>query len=188
MRAFCKVAPGVPKMVSFLLGARFLSYSSANYVHVCTSTHSTLIFQSPCHAMVASNFYVPPKNLLAFFSSGAHRYYVYRLQSSTNYVFVVVQANMLEGGGKTPILSPLELEDIGFKIVVYPLSLVGVSIRAMQVYIQQRLFFEKMRLLAGFSFLVVACKLLSILPEEVFICSALWKFQLYISLVPRRMH
>ncbi|KAG0613270.1 hypothetical protein M758_6G089500 [Ceratodon purpureus] len=41
-------------------------------------------------------------------------------------------ANMLEGGGKTPILSPLELEDIGFKIVVYPLSLVGVSIRAMQ--------------------------------------------------------
>lgn len=41
-------------------------------------------------------------------------------------------ANMLEGGGKTPILSPLELEDIGFKIVAYPLSLVGVSIRAMQ--------------------------------------------------------
>lgn len=41
-------------------------------------------------------------------------------------------ANMLEGGGKTPILSPLELEDVGFKIVVYPLSLVGVSIRAMQ--------------------------------------------------------
>lgn len=40
---------------------------------------------------------------------------------------------MLEGGGKTPILSPLELEDIGFKIVAYPLSLVGVSIRAMQV-------------------------------------------------------
>uniref|UniRef100_A0A9I9DFK5 Isocitrate lyase n=1 Tax=Cucumis melo TaxID=3656 RepID=A0A9I9DFK5_CUCME len=41
-------------------------------------------------------------------------------------------ANMLEGGGKTPILSPLELEEMGFKIVAYPLSLVGVSIRAMQ--------------------------------------------------------
>lgn len=41
---------------------------------------------------------------------------------------------MLEGGGKTPILSPMELEDIGFKIVAYPLSLVGVSIRAMQVF------------------------------------------------------
>nr|ACJ85717.1 unknown [Medicago truncatula]AFK36524.1 unknown [Medicago truncatula] len=41
-------------------------------------------------------------------------------------------ANMLEGGGKTSILTPLELEDIGYKIVAYPLSLIGVSIRAMQ--------------------------------------------------------
>eukprot|EP01018_Ginkgo_biloba_P032836 Gb_35353 [translate_table: standard] len=41
-------------------------------------------------------------------------------------------ANMLEGGGKTPLLSPIELEEIGFKIVCYPLSLLGVSIRAMQ--------------------------------------------------------
>lgn len=40
---------------------------------------------------------------------------------------------MLEGGGKTPILNPLELAEIGYKVVVYPLSLVGVSIRAMQV-------------------------------------------------------
>lgn len=44
-----------------------------------------------------------------------------------------VQANMLEGGGRTPILSPIDLEDIGYKIVAYPLSLMGVSIRAMQV-------------------------------------------------------
>ncbi|KAH7573390.1 hypothetical protein JRO89_XS03G0138500 [Xanthoceras sorbifolium] len=44
-------------------------------------------------------------------------------------------ANMLEGGGKTPILNPLELEEIGYKIVAYPLSLIGVSIRAMQVRI-----------------------------------------------------
>ncbi|MQL71135.1 hypothetical protein Taro_003455 [Colocasia esculenta] len=41
-------------------------------------------------------------------------------------------ANMLEGGGKTPILNPIELEEIGFKIVSYPLSLIGVSIQAMQ--------------------------------------------------------
>ncbi|XP_020219109.1 uncharacterized protein LOC109802239 isoform X2 [Cajanus cajan] len=41
-------------------------------------------------------------------------------------------ANMLEGGGKTPILNPMELQEIGFKIVAYPLSLIGVSIRAMQ--------------------------------------------------------
>ncbi|KAF5728822.1 Phosphoenolpyruvate carboxylase family protein isoform 1 [Tripterygium wilfordii] len=41
-------------------------------------------------------------------------------------------ANMLEGGGKTPILNPLELEDIGYKLVAYPISLIGVSIQAMQ--------------------------------------------------------
>lgn len=41
-------------------------------------------------------------------------------------------ANMLEGGGKTPILTPLELEDVGYKIVSYPLSLLGVTISAMQ--------------------------------------------------------
>ncbi|XVE81116.1 hypothetical protein DITRI_Ditri15bG0036900 [Diplodiscus trichospermus] len=41
-------------------------------------------------------------------------------------------ANMLEGGGKTPIFTPLELEEIGYKLVVYPLSLMGVSIQAMQ--------------------------------------------------------
>lgn len=43
------------------------------------------------------------------------------------------QANMLEGGGKTPILTPMELEELGFKIVAYPLSLIGVAISAMQV-------------------------------------------------------
>eukprot|EP00850_Spirogloea_muscicola_P021459 SM000250S08717 [mRNA] locus=s250:98011:103891:+ [translate_table: standard] len=41
-------------------------------------------------------------------------------------------ANMLEGGGCTPILSPDQLASIGFKLVAYPLSLLGVSIRAMQ--------------------------------------------------------
>lgn len=41
-------------------------------------------------------------------------------------------ANMLEGGGKTPILTPFELEEVGYKLVAYPLSLIGVSIRAMQ--------------------------------------------------------
>ena len=40
---------------------------------------------------------------------------------------------MLEGGGKTPMLNPMELEDLGFKLVAYPLSLMGVSIQAMQV-------------------------------------------------------
>ena len=40
---------------------------------------------------------------------------------------------MLEGGGKTPMLTPFELEELGYKLVSYPLSLMGVSIRAMQV-------------------------------------------------------
>jgi len=40
---------------------------------------------------------------------------------------------MLEGGGKTPILTPFELEEVGYKLVAYPLSLIRVSIRAMQV-------------------------------------------------------
>ncbi|CAI5985131.1 unnamed protein product [Closterium sp. NIES-64] len=40
--------------------------------------------------------------------------------------------NQLEGGGRTPILSPQQLEDMGFAIAVYPLSLVGVCTRAMQ--------------------------------------------------------
>ncbi|KAF8398162.1 hypothetical protein HHK36_017088 [Tetracentron sinense] len=46
-----------------------------------------------------------------------------------------ILANMLEGWGKTPILNPNELGEIGFKIVSYPLSLIRVSIRAMQVNI-----------------------------------------------------
>ncbi|KAJ4779686.1 2-methylisocitrate lyase [Rhynchospora pubera] len=46
--------------------------------------------------------------------------------------FVPKMANMLEGGGKTPILNPVELEELGFKIISYPLSLIGVSIWAME--------------------------------------------------------
>lgn len=41
---------------------------------------------------------------------------------------------MLEGGGKTPIFNPLQLDEIGYKLVAYPLSLIGVSIQAMQVF------------------------------------------------------
>nr|GEV20084.1 phosphoenolpyruvate carboxylase family protein [Tanacetum cinerariifolium] len=41
-------------------------------------------------------------------------------------------ANMLEGGGKMPILAPSELEDTEYNVVAYPLSLMGVSICAME--------------------------------------------------------
>jgi hypothetical protein len=41
-------------------------------------------------------------------------------------------ASMLEGGGKTPILPPAQLQAMGFKLCAYPLSLLGVSVRAME--------------------------------------------------------
>jgi 2-methylisocitrate lyase-like PEP mutase family enzyme len=40
-------------------------------------------------------------------------------------------ANLIEGG-KTPLLSPQHLEAIGYKIAVYPLTLLNVSIQAMR--------------------------------------------------------
>jgi 2-methylisocitrate lyase-like PEP mutase family enzyme len=40
-------------------------------------------------------------------------------------------ANMIEGG-KTPLLPPPQLEAIGYKIAVYPLTLLNVSIQAMR--------------------------------------------------------
>jgi len=41
-------------------------------------------------------------------------------------------ANLIEGG-KTPLLPPQQLEAIGYKIAVYPLTLLNVSIQAMRV-------------------------------------------------------
>ena len=45
-------------------------------------------------------------------------------------------ANMIEGG-KTPLLPPARLEAIGYKIAVYPLTLLNVSIAAMREALQQ---------------------------------------------------
>lgn len=45
---------------------------------------------------------------------------------------VHTMANMLEGGGKTPLLTPEALEDMGYKLCAYPLSLLGVSVNAMR--------------------------------------------------------
>lgn len=45
-------------------------------------------------------------------------------------------ASMLEGGGKTPVLTPAQLEAMGFKLCAYPLSLLGVSVRAMEGALQ----------------------------------------------------
>jgi 2-methylisocitrate lyase-like PEP mutase family enzyme len=45
-------------------------------------------------------------------------------------------ANMIEGG-KTPLLPPARLEEIGYKIAVYPLTLLNVSIAAMRAALDQ---------------------------------------------------
>ena len=41
-------------------------------------------------------------------------------------------ASLLEGGGKTPMVPLATLQAMGFKLVAYPLSLLGVSVAAMQ--------------------------------------------------------
>jgi len=46
-------------------------------------------------------------------------------------------ASMLEGGGATPICTPQELEDMGFAIVAYPLSLLAVSVKAMETALRE---------------------------------------------------
>ena len=48
------------------------------------------------------------------------------------YLQSVLQINIIEGG-KTPILSPVELGEIGYSLIVYSVSLLGVSMRAMEV-------------------------------------------------------
>lgn len=40
-------------------------------------------------------------------------------------------ANMLEGG-KTPVLSPERLSEIGYSVAAYPLTLLSASVKAMQ--------------------------------------------------------
>ena len=45
-------------------------------------------------------------------------------------------ANLIEGG-KTPLLSPAQLEAIGYTIAVFPLSLLNVSIAAMRAGLAQ---------------------------------------------------
>jgi 2-methylisocitrate lyase-like PEP mutase family enzyme len=45
-------------------------------------------------------------------------------------------ANLIEGG-KTPLLSPARLQDIGYTIAVYPLTMLNVSIQAMRTALDQ---------------------------------------------------
>jgi 2-methylisocitrate lyase-like PEP mutase family enzyme len=73
----------------------------------------------------------------AFADAGADVVFVDALESAAEMRTLCAQvggaakmANMLEGGGKTPILTPAELGDMGFKLCAYPLSLLGVAVAA----------------------------------------------------------
>lgn len=46
-------------------------------------------------------------------------------------------ANMLEGGGKTPIRTAGQLEDMGFGLVAYPLTVFGAAVRAMETALEE---------------------------------------------------
>jgi 2-methylisocitrate lyase-like PEP mutase family enzyme len=64
-------------------------------------------------------------------------------------------ANLLEGG-KTPLLEASELQELGYRIAIYPLTLLYATTRAMQAQLQDfapwqgPLFFEELRRLVGF--------------------------------------
>jgi methylisocitrate lyase len=57
---------------------------------------------------------------------------VEEMRQITAAVKVPLLANMVEGGGKTPILPAEELKKIGYKMAIYPCSLWMASIKAMQ--------------------------------------------------------
>lgn len=90
-------------------------------------------------ARQAESFQEALARAAAFADAGADIVFVDALESVAEMRTLCVEvqgahkmANMLEGGGKTPILTPQELEEMGFKICAYPLSLLGVSISAMR--------------------------------------------------------
>jgi 2-methylisocitrate lyase-like PEP mutase family enzyme len=67
-------------------------------------------------------------------------------------------ANMVEGGD-TPLLPPARLEELGFRIAAYPLTLLSAAVRAMQDALaslargeapERLLGFEELRELVGF--------------------------------------
>lgn len=73
----------------------------------------------------------------AYFAAGADVVFIEAPQSVTDLRAIAsglpnvpLFANMIEGG-KTPLLSKKELEDLGFKIVVYPLSGLFAATKAM---------------------------------------------------------
>ncbi|KAG1327568.1 Carboxyvinyl-carboxyphosphonate phosphorylmutase, chloroplastic [Cocos nucifera] len=137
MKAFCEITPLLPKMEQQPLGnnsnsnqnkllRRRLVWDDPPKIKGDMGLGDKIImFGSTMVILRSSDF----KSLLLLKSSSNP---VMRYPSLRSGIQDHLQANMLEGGGKTPILNPIELEELGFKIVSYPLSLIGVSIRAME--------------------------------------------------------
>ena len=96
MRAFCRVAPGVPKVRQSLTSSLRFHHGFIVNARFCLGS-AVVIVPVIIHDAAFGLIEV----LLAF---------VDRLPPLKQ------MANMLEGGGKTPVLSPKQLEDIGFKV------------------------------------------------------------------------
>ena len=97
MRAFCRVAPGVPKVRQSLISSLRFHHGFIVNARFCLGS-AVVIVPVIIHDAAFGLIEV----LLAFC--------VDRLPPLKQ------MANMLEGGGKTPVLSPKQLEDIGFKV------------------------------------------------------------------------
>ncbi|XP_060212385.1 uncharacterized protein LOC132640002 [Lycium barbarum] len=100
---------------------------------------SDIVIVARTDARQAVSFEEAIRRARAFADAGADVLFIDALASKEEmkafcdvYPLVPKLANMLEGGGKTPIFTPIELEELGYKLVAYPLSLMGVSIGAMQ--------------------------------------------------------
>lgn len=100
---------------------------------------SDIVVVARTDARQAESFQEAMERAAAFAAVGADVVFVDALESAAEMRTLCVQvqgahkmANMLEGGGKTPILTPAELEAMGFKVCAYPLSLLGVSVAAMR--------------------------------------------------------
>jgi len=61
---------------------------------------------------------------------------VEEMQTICNKVDGILMANMIVGG-KTPVLSPAELHELGFSIAAYPLTLISTAMQAMATALQE---------------------------------------------------
>ena len=105
----------------------------------CSRPESRIVVIARTDARQAVSFQEAMARAAAFADAGADVVFIDALESAAEMRTMCAElpgvhkmANNLEGGGKTPILSAEELEGLGFKLLAFPLSLLGVSINAMR--------------------------------------------------------